>query len=35
MGQEPTDEFFTNLLIYGYIKEREEYEMKKAEYKSK
>ena len=28
---EPADMFFTNLLIYGYIKEKERLEAKKAE----
>jgi len=35
MADEPVDDFFTNLLIYGYIQERKELDMKKAESKSK
>jgi len=29
LEQEPIDDFFTNLLIYGYIKEKQKMEMEK------
>jgi len=35
MEQEPADQFFTNLLIYGYIKDKEALEMKKSKSKGK
>lgn len=35
MEEEPVDELFTNWLIYGYIKEREIMESKKANGSSK
>jgi len=28
--QEPADQLFTNMLIYGYIKEKEKIEMEKS-----
>jgi hypothetical protein len=35
LEKEPADQFFTNLLIYGYIKEKEKFEIKKAEQNGK